>query len=94
MEIRLKIDDALYYRYKDLAEKNAFAVTRLNQILFEQVLRQWIFETEKREMLVCSNCGKELDYDSDDNEKFLLQCGIKQYFYCETCFKMINCKMK
>jgi hypothetical protein len=41
-KIRIEIDDNLYDQYKDLANDKAFQVTKLNKILLEKAIRQWI----------------------------------------------------
>ena len=47
MNIRLEVDDDLYVTYKELADKKAYQVTKLNRILFEEVIGKWIEENKK-----------------------------------------------
>lgn len=61
MQIRMEISDKLYIRYKDLADKSGFAVTKLNQIIFEKALQNWIIETEKKCFQECDICGAYSD---------------------------------
>ena len=46
MKIRMDVSDELYLKYKKIAEQNGFAVTKLNQIVFEQAVNKWIIENK------------------------------------------------
>ena len=47
MHIRIEVEDELYLEYKELADKKAYQVTKLNKILFEETVKKWLEENRK-----------------------------------------------
>ncbi len=47
MHIRLEVDDDLYSEYREIADKKAYQVTKLNKLLFEEAVRKWLEENKK-----------------------------------------------
>lgn len=89
MQIRMDISDKLYNKYRDLADKNGYAVTKLNQIIFEKALEDWILENEKRWVYICDVCGIHTD-----KAFHIYKCNqdvFEEYeTLCETCFNVRN----
>lgn len=85
MQIRMDISDSLYNTYKELADKSGYAVTKLNQIIFEKALQTWIVETEKNTIHACDACGTRT------NKPVVIFDGRDEYIYkskilCEECY--------
>ncbi len=90
MKIRMDIPDSIYLRYKELAEKQGFAITKLNSILFEEALENWIFKALAEDKSKCVYCGDIINKNSGhylvaktDNEDFNLW---NKFFVCEACY--------
>jgi len=81
----MDVSDKLYAKYKDVADKKGYAVTKLNQIIFEKALRDWILEMEKQWVYICDVCGIHTDkayYIYKYNQDAYEECET----LCESCF--------
>gem|GEM_PF-1884315 len=90
MKIRMDIPDELYNQYKELAEKQGFAVTKLNQILFTETLEKWIAKAFESDKVNCTYCGKISHVRSGRN--ILVKKGedsigrMDVFFVCNDCY--------
>jgi len=81
----MEISDKLYNRYKEVADRSGYAVTKLNQIIFEKALQDWVNENEKKWVYVCDTCGIHTE-----KVYHIYKCNqdvFEDYeTICETCF--------
>ncbi len=89
MKIRMDISDELYLKYKKLAEQDGYAVTKLNQIIFEQAVNKWVIENELKNIERCSACGIEVEKTGEScmSKRNGFYDGKKMHAMCEECFR-------
>ncbi|MCP3925290.1 MAG: hypothetical protein GY714_22175 [Desulfobacterales bacterium] len=87
MKIRMEISDELYLKYKKMAEQEGYAVTKLNQIIFEQAVGKWVIENELKNIDICQRCGSKVGLLSKKNGFY---DGEKMHAVCVECFENLS----
>lgn len=90
MKIRMEISDEIYQKYKKMAENKGYAVTKLNQIIFEEAVKSWIVENELKKSDRCCMCGCELAQEDKGtlfNKRNCFFNGDDMYGVCDDCFE-------
>ena len=85
----MEISDEIYQKYKKMAENKGYAVTKLNQIIFEKAVQRWIIENQLNNSDRCCMCGCELGPDKQGlfNRKNGFYNGEEMYAVCDDCFE-------